>query len=262
MEKDIIIYSNPQFGQIRTMTDGKGEPLFCAKDVAEALGYSNSRDAIARHVDAEDKTTVVIHDGGSNYKTQAVFINESGLYSLILTSKLEGAKQFKHWVTSEVLPAIRKHGVYSMYGRQISMYDLECVKRAFVVLNIQNKDLREENECLKQQLEEASDKVQYCDRCLQSKECLTMTQVAQSVQMTVHELTHKLLSLGVIYRQSGQYMLYAKYNRRQYASTRTEPIKYKNGNMGTNTYLVWTQKGARFIQEMFNCKQLSLFDEN
>ena len=80
--------------------------------------------------------------------------------------------------------------------------------------------------------------------------------------MTVHELTHKLLSLGVIYRQSGQYMLYAKYNRRQYASTRTEPIKYKNGNMGTNTYLVWTQKGARFIQEMFNCKQLSLFDEN
>ena len=88
----------------------RGETWFVGKDVAEALGYSNTRDALSKHVDDEDKTTVAIRDTGSNYKSQAIFINESGLYSLILSSKLPQAKVFKHWVTSEVLPAIRKTG--------------------------------------------------------------------------------------------------------------------------------------------------------
>lgn len=100
------------FGKIRTMTDERGETFFVGKDVAMALGYSNTRDAMFRHVDEEDKTTVVIPDTGSNYKSRAVFINESGLYSLILSSKLPQAKAFKRWVTSEVLPQIRQTGGY------------------------------------------------------------------------------------------------------------------------------------------------------
>ena len=111
----IQIFQNQEFGAIRTMTNKQGEPMFCAKDVAEALGYSNGRDAVRKHVDGEDKTTVAICDTGSNYKSQAIFINESGLYALILSSKLDNAKRFKHWVTSEVLPSIRK-GV----GRMVS----------------------------------------------------------------------------------------------------------------------------------------------
>ena len=94
------------------MTDEQGETWFVGKDVAEALGYSNTRDALSKHVDDEDKTTVAIRDTGSNYKSQAIFINESGLYSLVLSSKLPQAKMFKHWVTSEVLPQIRKTGGY------------------------------------------------------------------------------------------------------------------------------------------------------
>lgn len=105
------LFTNSQFGNLRTLTIDN-EPWFVGKDVAEALGYSNGRDALSRHVSDEDKTSVVIPDSGSNYKSKATIINESGLYSLILSSKLPTAKQFKHWVTAEVLPAIRKTGGY------------------------------------------------------------------------------------------------------------------------------------------------------
>lgn len=97
--------------QVRTVTVGE-EPYFVGKDVAEILGYKKPENAIANHVDDEDKTTTLIQGNGSNYKSKAVIINESGLYSLILSSKLPQAKEFKHWVTSEVLPSIRKHGAY------------------------------------------------------------------------------------------------------------------------------------------------------
>lgn len=108
----IQIFNNQEFGAIRTMSNEQGEVMFCAKDVASALGYKKPENAIAVHVDKEDKTTTLIQGTGSNYKSQATFINESGLYALILSSKLESAKRFKHWVTSEVLPAIRKQGGY------------------------------------------------------------------------------------------------------------------------------------------------------
>lgn len=108
------IFKNDKFGDLRVVLIGKDgkaqEDWFIGKDVADALGYSNSRDALARHVDDEDKTDVVIHDGSQN--RNMVAINESGLYSLIFSSQLESAKQFKRWVTSEVLPSIRKHGAY------------------------------------------------------------------------------------------------------------------------------------------------------
>ena len=109
---NIKIFENQEFGAIRTMSDEQGEPLFCGKDVCDALGYSNGRDAVRKHVEGEDKTTVAICDTGSNYKSKTIFINESGVYALILGSKLESARRFKHWVTSEVLPSIRKQGGY------------------------------------------------------------------------------------------------------------------------------------------------------
>lgn len=107
---ELKIFENPEFGKVRTM-EINGEPYFVGKDVAEILGYSNTRDALTKHVDSEDKNTVAIYDGKGN-PNQTV-INESGLYSLILSSKLPKAKEFKRWVTSEVLPSIRKTGTYS-----------------------------------------------------------------------------------------------------------------------------------------------------
>ena len=105
-----VVINHKMFGEIRAMTAENGEVLFVGKDVATALGYSKSRNALAAHVDEEDKTTALIQGPGSNYKSKAVLINESGLYSLILSSKLPQAKAFKRWVTSEVLPQIRKTG--------------------------------------------------------------------------------------------------------------------------------------------------------
>ena len=105
-------FQNKELRAIRTMRDERGEPLFCGKDVAEALGYRKPENAIATHVANEDKTSALIQGSDSNYKSKATFINESGLYSLILSSKLERARRFKHWVTSEVLPSIRKYGGY------------------------------------------------------------------------------------------------------------------------------------------------------
>jgi len=104
------IFENKQFGAIRTVKDENGEPWFVGKDVASVLGYSNTMDALSKHVDADDKQTSQIAMLGQSRKM--TIINESGLYSLILSSKLPQAREFKHWVTSEVLPQIRKTGGY------------------------------------------------------------------------------------------------------------------------------------------------------
>ena len=108
---ELMIFENPEFGRVRSV-EIDGEPWLVGKDVAQALGYSNTRDALDRHVDLEDKNTVVNPDGNRGNPNMTV-INESGLYSLVLSSKLPGAKQFRRWVTSEVLPTIRKKGGYT-----------------------------------------------------------------------------------------------------------------------------------------------------
>lgn len=112
VKNEMMIFSNPEFGKVRSVMINN-EPWFVGKDVAEILGYKKPENALSVHVDKEDKTTTLIQGIGSNYKTTVTIINESGLYSLILSSKLPSAKEFKRWVTSEVLPSIRKHGIYA-----------------------------------------------------------------------------------------------------------------------------------------------------
>lgn len=124
-QNKIQVFNNAEFGNIRSMEIG-GEPWFVGKDVATALGYAKPENAVSNHVDSEDKTSTLIQGSGSNYKSKAIIINESGLYSLILGSKLDGAKRFKRWVTSEVLPAIRKTGAYATDSKaaEIKMREL------------------------------------------------------------------------------------------------------------------------------------------
>lgn len=130
---EITLFSNPEFGEIRTV-DMNGETWFVGKDIALALGYSNARDAISRHVDEEDKG-VVKHDtlGGSQSMS---IINESGVYALIFGSKLDKAKQFKHWVTSEVLPAIRKHGTYVPAQSDQTTLDIQLLNARTMNANV------------------------------------------------------------------------------------------------------------------------------
>ena len=137
---ELQIFNNEEFGQIRTVTIND-EPWFVGKDVAEALGYERTADAIRQHVEEEDKLTRCFADSGQN--RQMYIINESGLYALIFGSKLDSAKRFKHWVTSEVLPSIRKTGSYEMeqYSpemKAILMHDKKLVKMDERVTNLEN----------------------------------------------------------------------------------------------------------------------------
>ena len=129
MHSNIQIFKHKEFCNIRTMSGEHGEPLFCGKDVAEALGYGNPQKAIRDHVFLEDKGVNEMGTPGGTQK--AIFINESGLYSLIIGSKLESARKFKQWVTSEVLPSIRKHGGYMVVKADES--DEEIMARALKI---------------------------------------------------------------------------------------------------------------------------------
>ena len=138
---ELQIFKSQEFGQVRTVTIA-GEPWLVGKDVATALGYSNPSNAVVTHVDDEDKTTYSFQVSGSNYKTKATLINESGLYSLVLSSKLPTAKQFKHWVTAEILPSIRRTGGYIANAE--TMTDAEIMSKALLIAKqtIDNREQR------------------------------------------------------------------------------------------------------------------------
>ena len=170
---EIKIFNNPEFGKVRTM-EINGEPYFVGKDVAEILGYNNTKDAIATHVDADDRaviqrsenTTLEIPNRG------LTVINESGLYSLILSSKLPKAKEFKRWVTSEVLPSIRKHGAYAV---DELLNDPEFAIKTFTAL----KEERERSKRLSEQIEADKPKVIFADSVSAAKSSILVGDLAK-----------------------------------------------------------------------------------
>ena len=241
----MMTFRNLEFGAIRTISNEQGEPMFCGKDVAEALGYKKPENAVAKHVDNEDKTTTLIQGSGSNYKTQAIFINESGLYALILSSKLESAKRFKRWVTSEVLPAIRKQGGYLIAKKGES--EKEVMKRA---MEIVKTTLAKRDE----QIAKLKPRAEYADSVLDSINCITTTQLAKELGMSAQELNRRLCEMRIQYWQSGQYMLYAEFARQGFAKSRTRRHVCKHGIVITEMYLVWTERGRNFIHQLLNPK--------
>lgn len=241
----IKTFTNQEFGAIRTMQGENGETWFCAKDVADALGYNNTRDAVRRHIDEDDKTTVAIHDSGSNYKTRAIFINESGLYALVLSSKLDSVRRFKHWVTSEVLPAIRRQGGYIAASTADS--DEVILARALKIMQstIERRDA---------QIAKLKPKADYADEVLNSVSCFTTTQIAKGLGMTANELNRLLCDRRIQYGQSGQYMLYAPYARQGLATNRIHYYHDILGDVHTSSRLVWTERGREFIYELLQCE--------
>ena len=225
-------FNHEMFGQVRTMTNERGETFFVGKDVAEALGYKNTRKALLDHVDNEDREDGVTIRDAIGRPQNIVVINESGLYSLVLSSKLEQAKVFKRWVTSEVLPLIRQTGTYSLHRKQI--------------------------ETLHHQIEALEPKAEYCDEVLDSVSCLTTTQIAKELSMTVSDLTRLLEHRKVMYKQSGQWMLYADYARKGYAKSRTTTRRDIEGDLHTYTRLVWTEEGRRFIHRLCHDEEVMI----
>lgn len=224
------------------------EPWFVGKDVAEILSYSNTRKALTDHVDAEDKMDgVTIRDSiGRNQKP--VLINESGLYSLVLSSKLPSAKKFKRWVTSEVLPALRKTGSYSIQPTLPKTY-----KEALIELVAQveaNEKLELENKMKDQQLNELKPKADYYDQILQSKSLVLISQIAKDYGYGAPTMNKKLHELGVQYKQGGQWLLYSKYQNKGYTHSRTINITRSDGRSDVRMQTEWTQKGRLFLYEL------------
>jgi prophage antirepressor-like protein len=239
---EMMIFRNVEFGTIRTMSNEQGEPMFCAKDVALALGYKRPEDAMTQHVEIEDSVKHRVLDRNGK-KRITTFINESGLYSLILSSKLESAKRFKRWVTGEVLPAIRKQGGYIVSKEGES--EKEVMARA---LEIVKNTLQQRNE----EIAKLKPKADYVDEVLDSITCVTTTQLAKELGMTAQELNRRLCEMRIQYWQSGQYMLYADFARQGLARSRTRKHTLKHGMVLTEMYLVWTERGRDFIHRLFN----------
>lgn len=190
---------------VRTITVND-EPYFVGKDVAEILGYLKPANAIATHVDDEDKTTTLIQGTGSNYKSKTVIINESGLYSLIFSSKLESAKRFKRWVTSEVLPAIRKHGLYAT-DNVIE----NTLNNPDYIINIltEYKKEKEHNLVLEQQVKENKPKVLFADSVAGSDNSILVGELAKllkqnGVDVGQNRLFKWLRNNGYLIKKSGE----------------------------------------------------------
>ena len=240
MENKMTIFENKEFGRIRTC-NVNGETYFVGKDIALALGYKNTKDALNRHVDQEDKLGAGFTTSGQN--REMTVINESGLYALILSSKLDSAKRFKHWVTSEVLPAIRRQGGYMVVRPDES--NEVILARA---LQIMQATLARRDELIAR-LQPRAD---YADEVLDSISCFTVTQIGKELNMTGHDLNRILCEMRIQYVQSGQYLLYADYARQGYAKNRTFEYHSSNGDLKTRTYLVWTERGRDFIHRLLN----------
>ena len=223
------------------MQDEKGEPLFCAKDVAEALGYKLARKAVYDHVEKED--VLKRNTPTSSGEQVMLFVNESGLYALILSSKLPTAREFKHWVTSEVLPAIRRQGGYMVARAEES--DEVIMARAMLIMQatLERRD---------KEIARLQPRAEYADRVLDSVSCFTTTQLAKGMGMTAQELNRLLCLHGIQYGQSGQYMLYAPYARQGLATNRVHAYHDMFGAVHTTSSLVWTERGREFIYQLLN----------
>ena len=298
----VAVFENPEFGTVRTTIDEKGDPWFCAKDLCEVLGYKRADNAVRQHVNPSDALKQCVariaknRYGECNGKMQVVqmiFVNESGFYALVLGSKLASAVKFKDWVTSVVLPQIRKTGGYipvkegeseeetirnaeeilratlkekemllEQQRKLIGEQDVE-IRRLNGVVDEQVVNIARKGENiihLEHQVDGLMPKAIYSDNVLDSVSCFTTTQVAKELGITAQELNRSLCALHIQYYQSGQYMLYAEYAHMGLAKSRTrynafldtkcDGRKEKMGKAVTHTYLVWTEKGRKFIHDL------------
>ena len=220
---NIQIFTSEVFGEIRTC-QVNNQIMFVGKDVATALGYTDPQKALKMHVDNDDKLTRQIVVSGQGRRTY--IINESGLYSLILSSKLPQAKAFKRWVTAEVLPQIRKTGGYiptkDSEGRQLSVD--EILERADAIVGNSLRILNEPAE-----------------------DTLTATQVAKTFNMTTLDFNAVLRDMGIQYRRGGRWNLSDDLQGRGYTTERTYVSYTLKGEKRIKTYMTWTMAGLHYL---------------
>ena len=241
------IFKNAEFGQIRTCMVN-GETYFVGKDVASALGYTNPQKAIRDHIDEEDKLGERIVQSGQARET--IVINESGLYSLILSSKLESAKRFKRWVTSEVLPAIRKNGRYELEQQNTQ-------------LSNQNRMLESRNTLLEEITAQQKPLTDYARIILSSTQTVTVTQIAQDYGYGPVRFNELLFRLHIQHKVGGQWILYIPYLNKGYVQSFSSYFVKPDGEIQVKLHTRWTQSGRLFLyEELKRAGILPLIEKN
>lgn len=253
MANELKIFENQDFGKVRvTMRDG--EPWFVAADVCSALDIGNPSQAVTRLDDDERMTTLISNESAATGKSQLSFVNEPGLYSLVLGSRKPMAKKFKRWITHDVIPSIRKNGAY--IAGQETMTDAELVAKALIAANniIAEREKRIADMTAKIEEQSAAmtvmrPKAKYCDDVLQSKSLLNVETIAKEFGKTARWLNQYLHDKGVQFRRgkNAPWTLYQEYAGKGYARYDTyTDTRYKFSSEN----LKWTQEGRKFIHEL------------
>lgn len=250
MDNQITVFASDKFGDVRIVQIGN-EPWFVGKDICDILGYQNGSRDINRHVDEEDRQNY--QNGTFESNRGLTIINESGVYALILSSKLPQAKEFKRWVTHEVLPSIRKHGAYltdNALEEALTSPDF-LIRLATQLKDEKEARLKAEQKTIEQEktIEVLKPKADYTDMILKNNSLVTITQIAKDYGMSGKAMNSKLHEMKIIYNLNGQWLLYSKYQSEGYVHSETFPIKHKNGYEDTKMNTKWTQKGRLFLYE-------------
>lgn len=250
----LVITEHPEFGKVRTVEAG-GRVWFCARDVASALGYANPKDAVNRHCRPKG---VRVHDlltAGGRQKVK--FIDEGNLYRLMAGSRLPSAERFESWIFDDLVPRTLKEGGYLLDIKGET--DSELLSRALLLAEnkIKERDrhisvLEEKNARNAIELSLQAPKVRYFDEVLHSASTYTTTQIAKELGMSGRKLNYRLKLLGVQFRQSGTWMLTARYQKEGYTRTHTHIWQNQNGETGTAMHTVWTERGRLFIHHLLN----------
>ena len=242
---EIQIFNSEEFGEIRTL-EIEGKPFFCGSDVAKSLGYARPNDAISAHCRATVKWSTPI----SGKMQDVNYIPEGDLYRLIVGSKLPTAEKFEHWVFDEVLPSIRKHGLYAT-DELLDNPDL-IIQMATKLKEEREarKALEIENKVQSQQIAELQPKATYYDLILQCKDLLSMTEIAKDYGKSAKGMNKLLNELGIQYKQGGVWFLYAKYQDKGYTQTKTQNYNRPDGTQGSRVHMYWSQKGRLFLYDL------------
>lgn len=236
--------------EVSVIINDNNEPMFVAKDVCDALGLDNVTRALSS-LDEEEKLPLPLVRSGQLRTVNT--ITESGLYSLVLRSNKPQAKVFKKWITSEVLPSIRKNGIYAneqtidqmLENPDVLIQTLQKLKTE----RAEKERLKYQNELQEAEIMKAVPKVQYFEQVLQSNSTYNTNQIAKELGMSAIGLNNELNNLGIQYKQAGTWLLYAKYQDKGYTKTKTHSFTDNHGNQQTSMSTVWTEKGRLFIHD-------------